>query len=136
MMSRIASKPTLAFVVAGIVLMSPAPFVHGQTGLERKILLQQDLDIPGYETLLVEVTLAPGGREGRHRHPGTLVAYIAAGELTLEQEGLPTRTYKAGESGIIKPGQVHEGINNGRTPIKIFATFIVEKGKPLATQVR
>jgi quercetin dioxygenase-like cupin family protein len=135
-MPNIVLTRTLAAVVGAALLVSPASIVHGQTGLERKVLLQQDLDIPGYETLLVEVALAPGGREGRHRHPGTLVAYIAEGELTLEQEGLPTRTYKAGESGIIKPGQVHEGINHGRTPIKIFATFIVEKGKPLATQVR
>jgi quercetin dioxygenase-like cupin family protein len=135
-MLKILSKSPLVAVVFGVALISPASSVQGQTGLERKVLLQQDLDIPGYETLLVEVTLAPGGREGRHTHPGTLVAYIAQGELTLEREGMPTSTFKAGESGLIKPGQVHEGINNGKTPIKIFATFIVEKGKPLATQIR
>ena len=127
---------TLAAVLGAALLASPASLVHAQTGIERKILLQQDLNIPGYETLLVDVTIAVGGREGRHTHAGTLVGRVLEGELTLEQEGLPTRTYKAGESVLIKPGQIHEGINKGKTPIKALVTFIVEKGKPLTTQVK
>jgi quercetin dioxygenase-like cupin family protein len=135
-MSTILRKPALAVVAAAIVLMSPASSVQAQTGLERKVLLQQDLDIPGYETLLVAVTIAVGGREGRHTHAATLVGQVLEGELTLEQEGLPTRTYRAGDSVIIKPGQIHEGINTGKTPIRALVTFIAEKGKPLTTQVR
>jgi quercetin dioxygenase-like cupin family protein len=135
-MSTILRKPALAVVAAAIVLMSPASSVQAQTGLERKVLLQQDLDIPGYETLLVAVTIAVGGREGRHTHAATLVGQVLEGELTLEQEGLPTRTYRAGDSIMIKPGQIHEGINTGKTPIRALVTFIAEKGKPLTTQVR
>jgi quercetin dioxygenase-like cupin family protein len=104
-----------------------------QVGLERKILLRQDLAIPGYEVLLAEVTLAVGGREGRHSHAGTLVARILEGELTLELEGQPTKVLGAGESVLIEPRQVHEGINRGSVPIKALATFIVEKGQPLST---
>jgi quercetin dioxygenase-like cupin family protein len=104
-----------------------------QVGLERKILLRQDLAIPGYEVLLAEVTLAVGGREGRHSHAGTLVARILEGELTLELEGQPTKVLGAGESVLIEPRQVHEGINKGSVPIKALATFIVEKGQPLST---
>ena len=78
-MPNIVLKRTLAAVAGLAILIWPAAIVHGQTGLERKVLLQQDLNIPGYETLLVEVTLAPGGREGRHTHPGTLVIYIVEG---------------------------------------------------------
>ena len=124
-----------AAIVAAMVI---AAMSHGraQVGLERKVLLQQDLDIPGYETLLVAVTIAVGGREGRHTHAATLVGQVLEGELTLEQEGLPTRTLKPGDSVIVKPGQVHEGINKSKAPIRILATFIAEKGKPLTTPVR
>ena len=135
-MLHVSMTRGLAFVAAISLLSSSASVVQAQVGIDRKILLQQDLNIPGYETLLVAVTIAVGGREGRHTHAATLVGQIQEGELTLEQEGLPTRTYKAGESVIIKPGQIHEGINRGKTPIKALVTFIAEKGKPLTTQIK
>jgi quercetin dioxygenase-like cupin family protein len=135
-MPNIFFKRFAAAALAAAMAIAAASSSHAQTGIARTILLQQDLNIPGYETLLVDVTIAVGGREGRHTHAGTLVGRVLEGELTLEQEGLPTRTYKAGESVLIKPGQIHEGINRGKTPIKALVTFIVEKGKPLTTQVR
>ena len=58
------------------------------------------------------------------------------GALTLEQEGRPTVIYKTGESILVEPGRVHEGINKGSVPIRIVATFVVEKGKPMTTQVK
>jgi quercetin dioxygenase-like cupin family protein len=135
-MPTIFFKCSAAAALAAAMAIAAASPSHAQVGLERKVLLQQDLDIPGYETLLVAVTIAVGGREGRHTHAGTLVGQVLEGELTLEQEGLPTRTYRAGDAVIIKPGQIHEGINTGKTPIRALVTFIAEKGKPLTTQVR
>jgi quercetin dioxygenase-like cupin family protein len=102
----------------------------------RKVLMQQDLNIPGYTAALVTVEIPVGGREGRHTHPGTLVVYVEQGALTLDYEGKPTKTYNAGESFSVEPGKIHEGINKGNTPIKAIATFVVEKGKPLTTQVQ
>ena len=119
--------------VTAIWVIAVAPSAQPQVGLERKILLQQDLAISGYEVVLAQVTLAVGGREGRHSHSGTLAAQILEGELTLELEGQPTKIVKAGEAVLVEPGQVHEGINKGGVPIKALATFIVEKGNPLAT---
>jgi quercetin dioxygenase-like cupin family protein len=101
---------TVALASSVVVLAASS---HAQTGLERKILLQQDLPIPGYEVLLAEVTLAVGAREGRHRHAGTLVGHIIEGDLTLELEGQPTKIVRAGESVLIEARQVHEGINKG-----------------------
>ena len=108
----------------------------GAQQVQRKILLTQDLPIPGYEMVLVAVEIPPGGREGRHTHPGPLTAYVLEGILTLDDEGKPTTTYKAGDSVFIKGGNIHEGSNHGTTPVKIIATFVVEKGKPLTTLVQ
>jgi quercetin dioxygenase-like cupin family protein len=127
------------FVIRAIVaviaacLIAAAQTSAAPLGIARKVLLQQDLAIPGYEVVLVEVTIAIGGREGRHSHAGTLVSHMLEGELTIEQEGQPTKLFKAGESFVIEPGRVHEGINKGTMPVKVLATFIVEKGKPLTT---
>jgi len=126
---------TRALAVAAVVplLLSPASLVQAQAGVERKVLLQEDLSVPGQQVSLIAVTIAVGAREGQHTHPGTLVGQVQEGELMLEQQGLPTRTFKAGESFSVKPGQVHEGMNHGKTPIKILVTVVAEKGKPLTT---
>jgi quercetin dioxygenase-like cupin family protein len=102
----------------------------------RKVLMQQDLNIPGYTAALVSVEIPVGGREGKHTHPGTLLVYVQEGTLTLDYEGKPTKAYKAGETFSVEPGKIHEGINKGNTPIKALASFVVEKGKPLTTQVQ
>lgn len=103
--------------------------------VQRKVLLQQDLQIPNYSTALVEVTIPVGGREGRHTHPGSAVVHVLQGALTLDLEGMPTKTYQVGETVFIPTGKIHEGINNGNTPMRAIASFVVEKGKPLASQV-
>jgi quercetin dioxygenase-like cupin family protein len=126
---------SVAAVMAVYVIAMP-PSSAAQSGLEREALLQKDLAISGYEVVLVAVTIAVGGREGKHWHAGTLVGYILEGELTLELEGQPTKIIKAGESVLIEPHQVHEGINKGRVPVKALVTFITEKGKPLTTPVQ
>jgi quercetin dioxygenase-like cupin family protein len=96
-------------------------------------LLTQDLPIPGYQAVMAAVEIPAGGREGRQTHPGALVVYVQEGVLTLDQEGKPTMTYKAGDSIYVEAGKIHEGINNGTSPVKAIATFVVEKGKPLAS---
>ena len=101
----------------------------------RKVLIQQDLTIPGYTAAMVSVEIPVGGREGRHTHPGTVMVVVQEGELTLDYEGKPTATYKAGQSFSVEPGKIHEGINKGKTPVRALASFVVEKGKPLTTQV-
>src|SRR5690242_12158728 len=75
-----------------------------QPNVTRKVLMQQDLTIPGYMTALVSVEIPVGGREGKHMHPGTLLVYVQEGALTLDYEGKPTKTYKAGETFAVEPG--------------------------------
>ncbi len=102
----------------------------------RKVLLQQDLaSMPGYAAALVAVEIPVGGREGRHMHPGTLVAYVQQGALTLDYEGKPTMTYQVGDTFAVEPGKVHEGMNKGTVPVKLVATFVFDKSKPMTTQV-
>lgn len=108
---------------------APAPNV------QRRILLQQDLSIPNYQIVLVEVTIPSGGREGRHTHPGAAVVHVQEGQLTLDHEGIASKTYMPGESFYIAAGKIHEGINNGNARVRALASFVVEKGKPLASQV-
>ena len=137
-MCRYSINATIAVLAAAAFLSLPSP-THSaapaqQPTVTRKVLLQQDLPIPGFTAALVAVEIPVGGREGRHTHPGTVMVYVQEGALTLDYEGKPTATYKAGQTFSVEPGKTHEGINKGSTPVRAIASFIVEKGKPLTTQ--
>ena len=62
--------------------------------------------------------------------------HVTDGALTLDYEGKPTVTYKAGESFFVDAKAVHEGINKGKVPVKAVATFIIPKGQALTTQAK
>jgi quercetin dioxygenase-like cupin family protein len=127
---RIVMSVALALAAGIAAAQAQAPTVT------RTPLLTQDLPIAGdYVATLVSVTIPAGGREGLPRHPGTLVAYVTEGTLTLDYEGKPTATLKAGDSFSVEAGKVHEGINRGSVPVKLIATFIVPKDQPMTTQV-
>jgi len=109
------------------------PATAEEPTVQRKVLLTHDLAIPGYQTVMAVVEIPPGGREGRHTHPGAVVFYVQEGVLTFDYEGNPTMTYKAGDSVFVEAGKIHEGINKGASPVKVLATFVVEKGKPMTS---
>jgi quercetin dioxygenase-like cupin family protein len=116
----------------GLLAFSSVPMMAQQPTVERKVLLTQDLTIPGYQIVMASVEHPVGAREGRHTHPGAVVVYIMEGVLTLDYEGKLT-TYKAGDTLYVEGGKIHEAINNGSSVVKAIATFVVEKGKPVAS---
>lgn len=126
--NRPAAAVSLAALLVGLV-----PFARAQEGIERTVLLRHDLDIPGREALMVEVSIPPGAREGRHTHAGLVLARVLEGELRFEMAGEPARRVGPGGATLIEAGRVHEGINDGPVPVRLLATFVVEKGEPLST---
>jgi len=126
---------SLALVAAVAFIGASAPISAAEgPQVQRKVVLTQDLAIPNYQQVTVEVSIPVGGREGRHTHPGSVTVYVLEGALTLYYEGKPMTTYKPGEAFFIEGGKIHEGINQSNAPIKAVASFVVEKGKPLTTQ--
>jgi len=102
-------------------------------GVTRKILSQTDGPAPGYVTLLVEATIEAGVAVGRHTHPGIESAYVLKGGFELPIQGRPTRTIKAGDAFQIPPETPHAGGKPGNAQSRILITYVVEKGKPLAS---
>ena len=103
------------------------------TCVTRKILSQADGPAPGYETLLVEATIEAGVTVGRHTHPGIESAYVLEGGFELPVEGQPTRTLKAGDGFQIPPHTPHAGGKPGSAKTRVLITYVLEKGKPLAS---
>jgi quercetin dioxygenase-like cupin family protein len=119
------------FIVTGAAAQGtpPAP----TPGVTRKILSQTDGPVPGYVTLLVEAEIEAGVAVGRHTHPGVESAYVLEGGFELPIEGQPTRTLKPGDGFQIPPVTPHAGGKAGTAKSRILITYVVEKGKPLAS---
>ncbi len=114
-----------AFVVTGDVAAEQAGFV-------RIPLQTQDVCTAGKVAVQVRGEFDPGFGTGRHTHPGEERTYSLEGEIELRVDGQPTRIVRAGESFFLPAGVVHEGVNSGAVRTKVIATYIVEKGQPLA----
>ena len=136
-MNVMKSRRTGIFAVAvvfgiagGLALSAQQPQV------KRTIVLKQDMSIPDREAVMALVELPPGSAEGRHTHPAEVYAFVTEGVISLEYEGNPTVTLKAGEVFTLAPGKIHQAINNGSVTAKLAAVFVAEKGKPLSTPVK
>ena len=119
------------FVATAASAQGTPPAASG--GVTRKILSQTDGPAPGYVTLLVEATIEPGVAVGRHTHPGIESAYVMEGGFELPIQGQPTRVLKVGDAFQIPPETPHAGGKAGDAKTRILITYVVEKGKPLAS---
>ena len=123
---------SLTLVLAGIVAGVSAQ----QPGFKRTVLQQANLSMPGRELVQAIAEFQPGATVGRHTHPGEEIGYILEGTILLEQEGKPNVTLGAGKTFLIPPGTVHNATNTGSSQARVLATYLVEKGKPLATAAK
>lgn len=105
-------------------------------GIRRVDLQRHDLSAPGREVIQTIVELDPGVASSRHTHPGEEIVYVLAGApLQYEVEGRPAVTLKPGDVLFIPAGTAHAARNVGSMKGAELATYIVEKGKPLLTDV-
>jgi len=79
------------------------------------------------DTVMQQITFAPGGFSGWHSHPGPAVVLIRSGELTFydgDDESCNGRTFSAGQASI-DPGQghVHFAVNRGTTAAEVWVTY-------------
>ena len=125
-----------AAVAALIGTFGVQPLLAQQPGFSRTMLQKGDLSAPGREAVQVRAEFDPGVAAGKHTHPGEELGYILEGTLVVEIEGKAPMTLNAGDHFFVPAGTVHDGKNVGSGKAKVLATYIVEKGKPIATPVK
>jgi hypothetical protein len=90
----------------------------------------------GTELVTQQITIQPGGHTGWHTHPGTALAIVKSGTLTLTgvraghrasaQGGsrCVTQTFSAGQT-FVDPGHghVHVARNLGTAPAEVWVTY-------------
>lgn len=122
------------FAVTGIAAAQQnLPAMTQQTANIKRTSLQK-FDVPGtnYETVIGMAEIVPNVNIGRHTHPGPESGFMLDGEMVLIVAGQPDRIVKSGESYQVPPGAIHDA-KTGPNGAKVIATYVVEKGKPLAS---
>jgi quercetin dioxygenase-like cupin family protein len=88
---------------------------------------------PGFTTVTALFEIAPGTCTGRHTHPGVEMSYLLEGNVVLKVAGQPDQRLKADGSFHVQPNTPHDACPAPGQGVKGLGTFVVEKGKPLAT---
>lgn len=125
---------TTAGFAATEVSAQGAPAASGG-GIRRKVLSQIDGPTPGYVTIIADVEIDAGVVPARHKHPGIETGYVIEGTIELPIEGRPNLMLKPGDAFQVPPETAHAGGPASASKVRIISTFVVEKGKPLATPV-
>ena len=123
---RAVALTVVTFVLAG-TLAAQAP------AFKRTVLQQSDISVPGREVVSAVAEFEPRATPGPHTHFGEEIGYVLEGTFLIEQAGKAPVTLQAGGSFLIPAGTVHNATNTGTGKARILATYVVEKGKPLAT---
>ena len=119
------------FIATEVSAQGASPAVT--SGVKRTTLSQMDGPMPGYVTINMEVEIDAGVTVARHTHPGIESTYVLEGGFELPVQGQPTRMLKAGDGFQIPPETPHAGGKPSDKKSKLAITYVVEKGKPLAS---
>ena len=117
----------------GVVQAQPAPALTQQTQTIKRTPLQK-FEVPGtnFDTVIGIAEIAPNVSIGRHIHPGPESGFLLEGEFTLLVEGEAPLSLKAGQSYKVPSGAIHDA-KTGTQGAKVIATYVVERGKPIAS---
>jgi len=81
-----------------------------------------------YDVVVQHITIAPGGTSGWHTHPGSAVAVVQQGTLTVYDSDDPSctgRNYAAGQVFLDRGyGHVHLARNESMTTLEIVVTYL------------
>ena len=120
-------------LLAVVVVLAAAGAIAQAPGIKRTILQKGDAPAAERDVVLAKAEIAPGGATGRHTHPGPETGYVLEGSTVLEIDGQAPLALKPGDSYFIPAGTVHNAKDVGDKPAVVLATYVVEKGKPLAS---
>lgn len=127
-------KSVIAVVLATMSLSGLV--IAQQAGFTRTPIQTNDLSIPGKVVVQARAEFDPGVAAGRHTHPGEEIGYVLEGQLELRIDGQPPKVIKAGEGFFVPAGMIHDGVNTHTGKSKVLATYVIEKGKPVATPAK
>ena len=122
----------LAWSIPLVAQQAPPAAVSAPPGIKRIPLQRFDVPGTGFETVIGIAEIAANVSIGQHTHPGPESGYLIEGSFELLMDGAPPRLLKAGDSYVVPARTVHDA-RTGPQGARVIATYVVEKGQPLAS---
>ena len=116
--------------------VAPPATATPPAGVDAQTLSQNVVN--GTEYVVTRITVAPGGGTGWHYHPGEVFGFIEEGTMTHYGDACTVdAVYPSGapvEEGV-GPGFVHNGRNEGTTPLVMEVVYINPVGAAKSVEV-
>jgi quercetin dioxygenase-like cupin family protein len=74
-----------------------------------------------------ELTLQPGDALPWHFHPGAAFVVVQQGTITEQHACKRPRNWSEGAAFQELPNEIHQVMNNGKKPVKLYVTLIYPK---------
>ena len=106
-------------------ILSEDIVAHAQrnTDFRREILTNEHSQI-------VLMSIEPGDEIGEETHKGDQVLYFVSGEGQAVLNGKSRRQVKAGSLVVVPAGTLHNFINKGDEPLKLFTVYAPPEEEP------
>jgi quercetin dioxygenase-like cupin family protein len=133
-MWAIRSALVMSAVVAGLVVLPATSHATASRDVTATEVWKRTQDRLDYT--FREITIAPGGSTGWHRHDGRVYGIVKEGTLThnvadCSIDGI----YQAGDGVFEPPSVEHIGRNLQPTPLVLQVLYILPAGTPLTTDM-
>jgi quercetin dioxygenase-like cupin family protein len=132
----------LAAIAAGIGVYGAAHVPHGATQMSRTesdaaarpraqqhpIACEKLPNVPGKSITTLLVEFPPNAFTPRHRHPGSVTAYVTKGILRSQLNDGPIGTFGVGGTWFEPPGTIHSMVENPSPTesAEIMAIFVAD----------
>ncbi len=130
------SKPLAGLILASVLAGFP---VLAQELVKPQVLHDELLKtMPRGEDQQVRVltaTFEPGQKTPFHTHRFPVAVYVLEGAFTLEMEGHPVMTMKAGETFIEEPRVAMTGYNRSAGQTRVVIFYVSDPGTPFLDPV-
>jgi quercetin dioxygenase-like cupin family protein len=116
-----AHQPVEASVVGDNAAARPRAVQH-------PIACEKLPNVPGKSITTLLVEFPPNAFTPRHRHPGSVTAYVTKGRLRSQLNEGPIETYGTGGTWFEPPGTIHSMVENPSPtePAEIMAIFVAD----------
>jgi quercetin dioxygenase-like cupin family protein len=133
-MWAIKSALVASAVVAGLIGVPATTHATAGRDVTGDELWMRTAD--GLDYTFREITIAPGGSTGWHRHDGRIYGIVKEGTLTHSMADCSIDgIYQTGDGVFEPPGIEHIGRNLGPGPLVLQVLYILPAGTPLSTDM-
>jgi quercetin dioxygenase-like cupin family protein len=135
-MPRIYSVCGSIFLAIAVTCLDGRFLASAQDGLAKpNMVLRQTVEgMPKgdkQDVFVLTAAFKPGDKTIFHTHRFPVTVYVLEGAFTLELEGRPPITVKAGESYVEPPNVKMTGYNRSATePLRVLIFYVADPGTP------